>query len=48
MRLNRKKLLLALMTGAIALQVATCQTVTAIASSITAGGVLYLVRRVMD
>lgn len=48
MRLIRKKLLLTLLTGAIALQFLACDTITAIATSLTAGGVLYLVNRVID
>jgi hypothetical protein len=44
-----KKTLLALASGLIVLQTASCtMQVTAISTSITAFGVLYIVRRIID
>ncbi|MBK9127975.1 MAG: hypothetical protein IPM13_09260 [Phycisphaerales bacterium] len=50
MRFSRLKAsLLALVSGGVCLQVVSCfDVVTAVSSALTAGGVLYLVRRVID
>jgi hypothetical protein len=51
-KLEWKKLALALLSGTILFQAPGCvemaTVVTAISSALTAGGVLYLVRRVID
>ncbi len=46
---NIRKILLAVLSGALILQTPGCaETVSAISNALTAGGVLYLVRRVVD